>query len=358
MAVPISTPLEVMTLANAAKVEELAQLGRDYAEPVRVVAFSPDGELVACSTYKQIFVWDAHWREERLRLDLPTQSLTFTADSKTLVAAGTDIVFLSIPEGEQQAKLKGHRGGTTCIAFSADGEMLASGGMDGVVRVGHLASKKLVCQLQHPAPVRALGFSPDDELIATISWENDDQPRSVSLWRVAGGEQMQTLPCKKEKNLSFSPDGALLAVEGKIFEIETGRTLYNFGERQVAFSPDGSLAASCHHNFPTIGLWEMSSGQKLVSLSGHEDPVWQVAFSPDGLRLASCSGSLNMSAALRGEEDVLQGDYTLRLWGVPGESSESGSKPRRPLKRLGEENAEGEEGDDNPLKDLLNRFSR
>jgi hypothetical protein len=100
----------------------------------------------------------------------------------------------------------------------------------------------------------------------------------------------------------------------------------------------------------------MSNGHKVATLTGHEDPVWQVAFSPDGIRLASCSGSLNMSAALRGDEDGIEGDYTLRLWGVPGVEQESASKPRRPLKRLGGD--EPEEEDDNPLKDLFNRFSR
>jgi WD40 repeat protein len=111
----------------------------------------------------------------------------------------------------------------------------------------------------------------------------------------------------------------------------------------------------------------MATGERIGSLTGHDDRVWQVAISPDGIRLASCSGSLRMSAALRGEEDADERDFSLRLWGVPGEepgAQREQSKARRPLKRLGkdedEEEAEApdEEGILKPVQDLFNRFSR
>lgn len=362
MSVAISTPLQPLTVENAGSVEEIAQLGQDYDEPVRVLAFSPDGQTIACSTHKRVYLWDAHWRQLRFEQPIAAQSLAFSPDGNTLVAAGEKVVFLSVPEGEQPMTLKGHPGGTTCVAYSPDGEMLATGGMDGVVRIGNLQTRKLVSQLEHPAPVRALAFSPAGETIATICWGDDDQSRHVHLWQVMTGTQIGTLPCAKEKHLAYSPDGALLAVDGKIFEVETGDVRYNLKERQVAFSPDGRLAATCHHNFDSVGLWDMSTGEKIASLTGHSDRIWQVAFGPDGIRLASCSGSLRMSAALRGEEDVDDSDYSLRLWGVPDvtpeEQAEKAKKQRRPLKRLGEADESEDEGLLRPVTGLLNRFSR
>ena len=359
MPVAINTPLQVITRDNATQIEELAALGQDYTEPVRIVAFSPDSKLVVCSTYNKIYLWDAHWRQLRFEREISAQCLDISPDGETLVVGGQAVAFLSLPDGEQQAVLKGHVGGTTAVAFSPDGTMLASGGIDGLVRVGRLDSRRLVCQLEHPAPVRALAFSPDGETIATISWGSDEQPRQTRLWRVSTGELIDTIACNKEKSISFSPDGKLLAIEGRIYDIENGTTRYNFQERQVAFSPDGELAVSCHHNFPTVGVWDMSTGEKILSRSGHEDPVWQVAFSPDGLRLVSCSGSLRMSAALRGEDDET-GDSSLRLWGVPGEKKETPARQRRPLKRLGgdDEEPEEDESKSNPVQDLFNRFSR
>jgi WD40 repeat protein len=134
----------------------------------------------------------------------------------------------------------------------------------------------------------------------------------------------------------------------------------------VAFSPDGQLVATSHHNSTVVGLWNIATGEKITAVTGHDDRIWQVAISPDGLRLASCSGSLRMSAALLGEEDADENDFSLRLWGVPDDPSRKdaeASQARRPLKRLGkdeeeaEEEAEGE-GILKPVQDLFNRFSR
>ena len=73
-----------------------------------------------------------------------------------------------------------------------------------------------------------------------------------------------------------------------------------------------------------------------------------------------------MSAALLGEEDADENDFSLRLWGVPGDSAPKdadASQARRPLKRLGQDEEEAEEETEGegilkPMQDLFNRFSR
>jgi len=49
-----------------------------------------------------------------------------------------------------------------------------------------------------------------------------------------------------------------------------------------------------------VKLWDLTSGAKLLELSGHADNVNVVGFSPDGMSLAS------------GDSDAL-----IRLWAVP-----------------------------------------
>jgi WD40 repeat protein len=56
----------------------------------------------------------------------------------------------------------------------------------------------------------------------------------------------------------------------------------------VAFSPDGRRLASAGSD-RIVRLWDMTTGQEVLSLRGHEDIIGRLLFSPDGQRLASAS---------------------------------------------------------------------
>jgi WD40 repeat protein len=316
----ITNPLAEIALIkseNAAHIRELAVLQDGGFQPPRVLAFSPDSKTLACSTLDSLILWDMEKQRKRFERKIAALSLAFSPDGKTLVVSGRELSFLNARTGEQTATLKGHRDGTTGIAFSPDGRLLATGGMDGMVRVGDLTTKKLIRTFEHQAQVRGVAFSPDGETIATVAWGELQAPRGIYLWNLHTGDKINMTKCQTEKNLAFSPDGRILAVDGTLYSVDTMQILHDFKERYVAFSPDSKLIASCRSDFTTVGLWEIATGNKLAVLKGHTEAIWCVAFSGDGKLLASGSGKIDMKALLQADDAAANGDKSVRLWGIP-----------------------------------------
>jgi formylglycine-generating enzyme required for sulfatase activity/Tol biopolymer transport system component len=150
--------------------------------------------------------------------------------------------------------------------------------------------------------VTSVAFSPDGELLATGSWDPDiDSIDEVRLWDVSTGEHVGSLSGHGEQVLSvaFSPDGQRLAAglvntlkNIVLWDLTSGEiefTLEGHGSwvRTVAFSPDGNLLAS--GGDLSVILWDVSTGELLATLEGHTDTVNSVMFSPDGETLASGS---------------------------------------------------------------------
>ena len=106
----------------------------------------------------------------------------------------------------------------------------------------------------------------------------------------------------------FSPDGQFLASPKRgggigIFRVSDGtlvRTLTGHTDvvTSVAFSPDGNLIASGSWD-KTIKTWRVSDGSLVRTLTGHTGYVISVAFSPDGILIASGSD-----------------DNTIKIWRV------------------------------------------
>jgi len=98
------------------------------------------------------------------------------------------------------------------IAFSPDGQTLASGSWDNTVRLWRAADGALLSTLKgHTDWVRSVAFSPDGQTLASGSRDN-----TVRLWRVADGAPLRILEGHMDAVLSvaFSPDGKTLASGG------------------------------------------------------------------------------------------------------------------------------------------------
>ena len=140
------------------------------------------------------------------------------------------------------------------VIYSPDGSLVASAGSDNAVQLWDPASGQRVAVIPaHDDDVSALAFSPDGELLATGAggWDDTDDS-SIKIWRVADGALLRTLPGHGDwvYALAFSPDGATLLSSGRsgslgrirVWNVDDGAQIawYDTSAKDLAFSPDGA----------------------------------------------------------------------------------------------------------------------
>ncbi|WP_437492801.1 pentapeptide repeat-containing protein [Sorangium sp. So ce1014] len=260
----------------------------------------------------------------------------------TLLASGHAgwIVLRELATGTALRVLTGHSAWITSIAFSPDGDTLASGSDDCSVRLWDVSTGNVLGVLKgHSRDVTTVAFSPDGEWLASGAHD-----ATVRLWQVGTFRQLSVLQGHLDgvTSVMFSPDGEVLASGAhdatvRLWELSTGDMLrmlsgHRGGVLSVAFSPDGEMLASGSLDYD-IGLWQVSTGEALHMLKGHTRHVRSVAFSPDGTTLASGSGdgSVQLWRQLRVASHVLEGHsagVTSVAFSPDGATLASGSKDR------------------------------
>jgi WD40 repeat protein len=159
-----------------------------------------------------------------------------------------------------------HADQVLCVAYSCDGERLASGGRDGALRVRdeNLWRDKIVVIAGHTGPVRAVAFSPDGLHLASAG---DD--RVVRIFELTNKKDV------------FREDRG-----GKPYQERFRLTHHRRPVRALGYSLNGRYLASADDGG---ALWLTQTAGKPASrrLQGHDKVVRGLAFSQDGQRLAS-----------------------------------------------------------------------
>jgi len=148
----------------------------------------------------------------------------------------------------------------------------------------------------HSKSVRAIAYSPQGDQLASAS-----EDYTIQLWDARSGECTHVLigHTKPVKGIMYSPNGnQVLSYSDDstllIWDVETGVCNHNLtghcdGIRSVAYSPQGDQIVSGGGD-TTVRVWDVGTGECRHILSGHTKRMSALAYSPKGKQIASGGG--------------------------------------------------------------------
>jgi WD40 repeat protein len=277
------------------------------------VAFSADGKLLVTGG-PTIHLWELPAGQQLRSFPgcVEMRLLTLSPDSKTLAAVvgdghGGRIRLWDVTRGEEIVSYPGHRGAVQSLSCTADGRTLFSAGSDGTVRVWDLAwGKQQRVLADREADFRSVAVSPDGQTIAAR-----DGAGNVTFWS-STAKKLGHFALKEPSSffrhwsglkplLAFSDNGHIPISGRKLWEgslAKAPRTLRTDKDDSIPvdLSPDGTLFASIAGPSGSMGgsdTWiirvrRLESGDEICRIKGEKDEAfWAAAFSPDGKILAT-----------------------------------------------------------------------
>ncbi|MBI1325723.1 protein kinase [bacterium] len=303
--------------------------------------------VVMQTASKRIFIWDRTSRTTAMIVPEGTDReessvvCALSADGRYLAlttwgipGGQTPVRVFDVRTGEVVATFSGRHDTIHEMKFAPDGQSIYLIGGH-AIKQWKLFPAPSIELAGHQDEAWCLAFTPDSRYLLSGS-DNSDEPKTLKLWSVAGGElvtsgrpHLATL-----STMAISPDGQRLVTGGliekrnlRLFDIsfltdakrwKDGRSLPGRSSlvRTVAFSPDGKTLAKSGDD-RKIHLFDGFTMAARAVLSGHTDKVRQIAFSPDGKTLASAAN-----------------DGSVRLWDLASRSQIAAIEGPRPFTTL------------------------
>jgi WD40 repeat protein len=276
------------------------------------------------------------------------RTIAITADGRYAVACFSDTIkVFDLDTGREHLSLRGHRADVVAVAaigqfpgalsFSEDGIMmtwdlengdktqadldmsyfLEEGGFpisfseDGNKYVVHSGDTLKEINAETGQELCAIGVGPGFVAAAcdgrrAISCFNPNasmrgELSGMIVWDLENGQKLRTLEGHKGRirGVSLSPDGRWAVSSSddgtiRVWDVASGSTMAvlrgktgTYREESVAISADGGRVVSCTHS--ELRAWDLTLGEGVRILSGHDQEVQKIALSPDGRKIVSAA---------------------------------------------------------------------
>lgn len=245
-------------------------------------------------------------------------AVALTLDGNSVASGGDDGILRiwDMRTGDLTRKFSGHDGAITCLALSGDGAICLTGGSDGNVGIWDMTGRRRLGMLSgHSRGVVSLAISKDSRHAAISGFDEN-----VKIWSLPSGEEERVLFIKSDTSagigaLAFTPDGHRLVVmpfdgTGQVWDWQAGRQLVSLDARTFMFGnfvirPDQALIGTV--SVTSDGNQIVACGVTQLSKSGNEESLLDAISS----RRSGAFGIFNLDT---GQLEVLSEDIPSQVF--------------------------------------------